>query len=104
MAKMSITERGQALPCTQKNKIVRIQGNMNALWHPNDVMQSVLLPHIRFNRDKMLAKDNTPRHAARSTQVILVTNKRRHSNGLHKVWTTKSQGAHACYSSDVPLL
>jgi len=31
MAKMSITERGQALPCTQKNKIVRIQGNMNAL-------------------------------------------------------------------------
>ena len=50
---------------------------MNAMWHPNDVVRSVLLSHIRFNRDMMLAKDNIPRHAARRTLVILVTNKRR---------------------------
>ena len=50
---------------------------MNAMWHPSDVILPVLLPHIRFNRDMMLAKDNTPRHAARSTQVILLTSKRR---------------------------
>ena len=37
----------------------------------------VILPHIRSNRDMMLTKDITPRHAARVTQVILVTNKRR---------------------------
>jgi len=40
--------------------IVRIQGNMNAMLHPNDVIRPVLLPNIRFNRDMMLAKDNTP--------------------------------------------
>ena len=57
-------------------KIVLIQGNMNVMWHQNDVIRSVHLPHIRFNCDMMLAKDNTPRHAARSTQVILVTNTR----------------------------
>ena len=57
--------------------VVCIQGNMNAMWHPNDVVRSILLPHIRFNRDMMLAKDNTPCHAARRTLVMLVTNKRR---------------------------
>ena len=40
------------------HKIVRIEGNMNAMWHPNDVILPVLLPHIRLNRDMMLAKDN----------------------------------------------
>ena len=50
---------------------------MNAMWHPNDVIRPVLLRHIRFKCDMMLAKDNTPRHAARSTLVMLVTNKRR---------------------------
>ena len=44
--------------------------------HPNDIILPVLLPHINFNRDMMLAKDNTPRHVARNTQVIFVTNKR----------------------------
>ena len=56
---MSIAERAQALPCTRKI-VVRIPGNMNAMWHPNDVIRPVLLPHIRFNRDMMLAKDNKP--------------------------------------------
>ena len=58
-------------------------------------------------------------HAARSTHVILVTNKRRtlqwcaQSMDLNPskfvsqcactAAATKSQGAHACYSSDVPL-
>jgi len=58
------------------------------MWHPNDVIRSVLLPYIRFNRKMMLAKDNTPYHADRSTQVILVTNNVEHSNGLHKIWTS----------------
>ena len=64
----------------------------------------------------MLVKDNTPRHSARSTQVILVTNK--HTKyGLKlnprvghfeaqcacTAAATQSQGAHACYSSDVPF-
>ena len=69
----------------------------------------------------MLAKDNTPCHAARSTQVILVTNK--HSNGCTKYGlksdqarmvhiggqcactaaATKSQGAQAFYSSHAPF-
>jgi len=31
MAKISITELTQELPFTQTNKIVRIQGNMNAM-------------------------------------------------------------------------
>ena len=48
-----------------------------AMCHPNDVIRPVILPHSSFNRDIMLVKDNTPRHAARSTHVILVTNKRR---------------------------
>mgnify|MGYP000234660324 CR=1 FL=1 len=47
--------------------------------------QSVLLPHIRFNRDMMLAKDITPRHAARNTHVILVTNKRRTLQGPEQI-------------------
>ena len=76
MARINRTERTHALPCTQKI-VVRIPGNMNAMRHPNDVIRSVLLPHIRFNREMMLAKDNTPYHADRSTQVILVTHKRR---------------------------
>jgi len=46
MAKISITELTQALPFKQKIIIVCIQGNMNARWHPNDVIRSVLLPHI----------------------------------------------------------
>jgi len=73
----------------------------------------------------MLAKENTPRYATRSTHVIiLVTNKRRTlqwpAQSMEKVsekarvghieaqsackdGVTKSQGAHACYSSDVPF-
>jgi len=77
MATMRTTERTQALPCTQQKISARMQGNMIAMWHPNDVILPVLLPHIRFNRDMMFAKDNTPRHAARSTHVILLTSKRR---------------------------
>ena len=65
MATMSITERAQPLPCTHKR-------NMNAMWPPNDVNRPVF-----YLYDMMLANDNTPRHAARSTHVILVTNKRR---------------------------
>ena len=73
MAKMSITERAQALPCT--HTIIC----MHARKHERDVtskIRPVLLPHIRFNRDMMLANHNTPRTATRSTHVILVTNKR----------------------------
>ena len=122
MAKMSITERAQALPCT--HKIIC----MHARTHAREVtskIRPVLLPHIRFNRDMMLANHNTPRTATRSTHVILVTNKCRtlqwpaqsmDFNPSKHVWAqyieaqctctaaaTKSQGAHAYYSSDVPL-
>jgi len=37
MAKISLTELKQERPFTQKI-IVRIQGNMNTMWHPNDVI------------------------------------------------------------------
>ena len=81
--------------CTQ-NITVRIQGNMNAMWHPNDVIGRFFLPHIRFNRDMMLVKDNTPRHSARSTQVILVTNK-------HTQYGLKSQQARVGHWSSMCL-
>ena len=55
-----------------KKIVVRIQRNMNVIWHPSDVIRPVLLPHIRFNRVMVLVKDNTPRHAVRSTHVIQV--------------------------------
>ena len=51
------------------------------------VWKTFILPHIFFNRDMTLAKDNTPCHADRNTQVILVTNNFEHSNDLHIVWT-----------------
>ena len=93
-----------------------IQGNMNAMWHPTDVIRPVLLPHSQSIT--VIAKDNTPRHA----HVILVTIKRRtlqwpaQSMDLKSeqarvghieaqcactAAATKSQGAHECYSSDV---
>ena len=85
---------------------IHIQGNMNAMCHPNDVILSVLLPHIRFNRNMMLAKDNTPRHAARSTHVILVTNPRRtlqwpaqsmDLNPSKQVWDILKRNVHSRY-------
>ena len=57
-----------------KTPIVPIQGNMNAMRYQNDVIRPVLLPHIRANRGMMLAQDNAPCHAARSTQVMLAAN------------------------------
>ena len=88
----------------------------------NDVIRSVLL-HVRANLSKMLARDYSSCHATRSTLVILV------ANNVHKLrWPaksldinlidhvldllkrkvrakplqlTRSQGAHACYSSGV---
>ena len=42
---------------------------------------------VPIDRDMTLAKDNTPCHADRSRQVILVTSNVEHSNDLYKVWT-----------------
>ena len=56
---------------------------MNAMWHPNDVIRWVILPHIRFNCHMTLANDNTPCYADRSTYVILLTNTVEHLIGLH---------------------
>ena len=84
MAKISITELTQALLLTQKYKYT------HSRKHDRDVTSEWRhsvgsLPHLRFNRDMMLAKDNTPCHADRSTQVMPVTNNIEHSNGLYNI-------------------
>ena len=71
-----------------------------------------------FQLEMMLENDNTPRRVERSTQVIRVTNTRRTLEWLKSeqarvghietqcactAAVTKSQGAHTCYSSDVPF-
>ena len=76
--------------------------------HPNDVIRPVLLPHIRFYRDMMLAKEkktsNSPmactKYGLKSEQVRVGHIE---AQCACPAAATKSQGAHACYSSYVPL-
>mgnify|MGYP000346717233 CR=1 FL=1 len=122
---MKHSERLNNATCTNE-----VAGFTGRYWYclcfllliPN-VIRPVLLPHIRFNRDVMLAKDNTPvkRLEAHTlycnkqtpTTPIACTNyglKSEQARVGHieaqcacTAAANKSQGAHACYSSDVPF-
>ena len=100
-----------------KTPSVTNQGNITWMRYRNDVIRSVLL-HVRANLSKMLARDYASCHATRSTLVILVANNVKtlrcpafksyrplvgpiETQGSCTAAATKSQGAHACYSSDV---
>ena len=74
MAKISITERAQAFPCTRKLPSVTIQGNITAMRYRNDVIRWVLLLHIRANLRIMLARNFASCHVARNTLVMLEAN------------------------------
>ena len=57
-----------------KSPSVTIQGIITAMRYRNDVIQSVLLLHIRANLGMMLAQDYASCHVARNTLVMFVTN------------------------------
>ena len=57
-----------------KTQIVRVNGNLNARRYQTDIITPVLLPHLRANRGMMVAQDNAPCHAARTTQQMLHAN------------------------------
>jgi len=102
--------------CT-KTPIVTIQGNITATRYRNDVIRSFFL-HIRANLGMMYYASC---HAARSTLLMFVANNVQklrwpqksgfksyrprvgpiEMHGSCTAAATKSQGAHACYSSDV---
>ena len=104
-----------------KTPSVTNQGNITAMRYRYDVTRSVLLLHIRANLGMMLVRNYTLCCVARSTLVMLVANdvqKRRwpaksefkfrqplvgpiETQGSCTVPATKSQGAHARYSSHV---
>ena len=105
-----------------KTPSVSIQGNITVMRYRHDVIRSVLLLHILANLGMMLARDLSSYHAARSTLVMLVTNNVQklrwpatksgfksyrplvgpiETLGSCTAAATKSQGVHACYSSDV---
>jgi len=105
-----------------KSTTVTIQGNITAMRSRNDVIRSVLLLHIRANLGMKLARDYASCHVARSTLVMMVSNNVQttqmackksgfksyrplvgpiETQGSCTAAATKSQGAHACYSSDV---
>ena len=64
---------------------VTIQGNITVVRCRNDVIQSVLLLHIRANLGMMLAREYASCHPARSALVMVVV------NNLHKFrWLAKS--------------
>ena len=57
-----------------KTPIVRVNGNLNARRYQTDIIAPVLIPHVRANRGLILAQDNAPCHAARTTQQLLRAN------------------------------
>lgn len=57
-----------------KTAMVRINGNLNARRYQTDIINPVLIPHVRANRGMILAQDNAPCHAARTTQQLLRAN------------------------------
>ena len=60
-----------------KTQIVRVNGNLNARRYQTDIITPVLLPHLRANRGMIVAQDNAPCHAARTTQQMM------HANNVH---------------------
>ena len=68
-----------------KTPLVHIQGNLNAQRYQNEVIQPILIPHIRANRGMLLAQDNAPCHTARVTRNMLAVN-----NILAIPWPEKS--------------
>ena len=103
-----------------KTPSVIVQGNITAVRYRNDVIWSVLL-HIRANLGMMLARDYASCHSARSTLVLLLANnmQKRRKSGFKSyrpfvgpietqvsctATATKSQGAHACYSSECAVI
>ena len=57
-----------------KTPIVRLQGAVNAVRYQNDILLSLIIPHIRANRGMILVQDNAPYHSARTTQQLLRAN------------------------------
>ena len=78
-----------------KTQIVRVNGNLNARRYQTDIITPVLLPHLRANRGMIVAQDNAPCHAARTTQQMMHANNVRmlpwpscspHLNPIEHVW------------------
>ena len=95
-----------------KTQSVTIQGNITALRYWNGVIWSFFLLHVRANLGMMLARDYASCHGARRTKTQMACKTSEFKSywplvgptdmqGLCTAPTTKSQGAHACYSSDV---
>ena len=117
VAKISITERAQAFSCTRNHSRY-----ITLMRYRNDVILSVLpLLPIRANLGMMLTRDYVSCHADRNTRVIFVANNVQKLMACKKsgfksyrpligpietqcsctAAVTKSQGAHARYSSDM---
>ena len=54
-----------------KTPIALHQGTVNAIRYQNNILLSVVLPHIRLTRVMILAQDNAPCHSTHITQQLL---------------------------------
>ena len=60
-----------------KTQMVRVNRNLNARRYRTNSITPVLLPNLRANRGMIVTQDNSPCHAARTTQQMM------HANNLH---------------------